>query len=759
MDENESVRRSSRSNKGVHTKRHEIETVVIDEPRKKVKIDTGKDSGTTTTTTTTARLKTSQPAYVHIEGEVVRCLPCGTTDLNYNEEDDDPNGMMIECDSCHTWQHVKCMFGTQLKKNKLPENYKCDVCDPLNPIYNKLRRKLAYARYLKLRLNNDNKILETEDDDNNDDLKDSGAINDNNDDEYEESSKKKNQLKKSNDKENIGSDDDNLTDEENKHSKKKSIHKKKTIKSPKVEKEEKKSHIYKYDTIHSKITQNLEIKLVELLPKTNNESLLNGKSIGELAKEWANILEREIHLMFPNYELDHTKYTERARSLLTNLKISKLVDRVINGEFKIEQLPKLTVEEMRTPEEKKKADELMQKALEKVVIKNDVSTLPKTRVTHKGVEIVGDADYQFDINDKRNSEVEKIKESMKKEAPSPPLPSPPQREEYNNGWNVDNESENEEKIGSGIDTIKSSGLSDDETFNSILNDGKKSESNSTLAAAKIKEKEKEKEKQKKERAKRHQQKKKEIEMLKLAKHDLWEGNIGTPELSFKCKIDFITSTFRSKLSDKEIKNAKKMINDCATRNNGFVNKGRLKSRVADEYLDKITSSRDLYLFDVLPFDDNEETNSRFMKMWSYYHSASRYAVMKNSVSYIKDVYLMVLSREQIMEGKDGALTLNNFQNDVLADHLDENTREMKLYLVFVAQKNMDKISLQPAAPAKTVPTVEVNNSNSNSNDNNNNKENEDDDDYNPALSVTLSKLSGEPQQSADSVLENIMKNL
>lgn len=55
----------------------------------------------------------------------VRCTPCGTNKENYNEETDE-GGTMIECDSCHTWQHARCM-GYRTKRS-IPKQYVCNLC-------------------------------------------------------------------------------------------------------------------------------------------------------------------------------------------------------------------------------------------------------------------------------------------------------------------------------------------------------------------------------------------------------------------------------------------------------------------------------------------------------------------------------------------------------------------------------------------------------------------------------------------------------
>lgn len=804
-----SVRRSSRTTKGVHSQRLDLE--YAQEPRTSESASNKRvmtESGTVAKKAKTLKSGSRQPAWVKIEGESVRCLPCGTTDLNYNEDEEDPHGMMIECDRCNTWQHVKCMFGTKMKEKDIPDDYKCDVCDPLNPQFAKLRRKLSYARYLRLRLHPDEEVGDESLDTIDEIEQDAGAINDDkNDQEYNEGKSLK---KAASNGASLNSDDELSGDNEKENlgkSRKRPMKKNIKISSPNFENDSKKSTTSPaYDAIRTRIVKNLELKLVELLPKTNNENILRGKTIGELAREWATILEKGIHESFPNYKADHTKYTDKARSLLTNLKISRLVDRVISGEFTIEQLPKLTTEEMRTPEEKKKAEEVRQQALNQVVIKNDISTLPKTRLTHRGEEIIGDTDYQFDINDRRNVEVEKIKERMKKEElekqgldqennfENPDkfdqIRSPPQ---FMMGTNSDDDEEvsnmqqsshiseafdDENFSVGGISDNKNENIAphdllDDDDFDNILNDnlGKGLKDKSTNDEKKQGESRKKKDdKQRTEKNVKIVEPEETDSSNQRSAKDMWQGTLGSPELSFSCKIDFVSSTCKPTKRN-IIESAYRIVNENAVATNGYINKGRLNAQVADDYLDKITTSRDLYLFEVLPSEKDDQNGALFMKMWSYYHSSAKYAVLKNTVSYIKDAYLLALSREMMIDGEESAIILNKFPSDEIMEHLEESQSESKLYIVFVVQRDMDKVKPIRIPPKKAeVSSGMLDQTKRSENENEERRKvitaeekigGGGDEDYDPALSVTLSKLtaSSSSQSAPDQALASLMKNL
>ena len=132
-----STRRSSRANKGQHSKR-EIDFYVDEEDlpserkrllsnssqdNKRPHLDQDEDDGDYK-----ENGEEKKDDDIEEEGEV-RCTPCGTTSENY-DEDSDQGGTMIECESCKTWQHAKCM-GYRTSKT-IPKHYRCNVCSGLN---------------------------------------------------------------------------------------------------------------------------------------------------------------------------------------------------------------------------------------------------------------------------------------------------------------------------------------------------------------------------------------------------------------------------------------------------------------------------------------------------------------------------------------------------------------------------------------------------------------------------------------------------
>lgn len=152
------VRRSSRANKGQH---HMVDMVRFTEAplRKRARPDGDSDEDARVESDASSQFSDSgddtgavldpeDAEYGDEEDNGVRCLVCGTTDANYNEATDEEP--MACCDGCHTWQHLKCMFG-HLDPDRAPAHYLCNVCDPGNKQYLALQYAIDPAPYVAQR--------------------------------------------------------------------------------------------------------------------------------------------------------------------------------------------------------------------------------------------------------------------------------------------------------------------------------------------------------------------------------------------------------------------------------------------------------------------------------------------------------------------------------------------------------------------------------------------------------------------------------
>lgn len=757
-----SVRRSARANKGVHSGHADV-----------VSWSNNYNDNNDDNQNLNRQL---QPFYVPIPNESVRCLVCNTTDDNY-DEDNDPNGAMVECDKCQTWQHVKCMFGKDAEEDDVPDDYLCDVCLPEK--YQHLKKKISYRKYLKDR----GITIADEYNDNDNDEEDYNDKNVDRDD-YEDVVKehmvngKVEPLKRK------------LVTRQQPQQQLKKVKTSSPTSSSSSSGSRSKSKSKSNNnniTLRPKIVNNFKIKLQELIPKDVDNEILNGNSIDELSLKWAKILEDGLFNKYPN------NYIERSRMLLLNLKISKLVERVINGEFKIEELPNLSKDDMLTKEMKEQADLVKRDAINKVVIKQDVQ--PIIKHTHKGEEIIGDSEFQFDINDKREKEVENMKEEVNND----------ERDDIQttNDYSVEDYDKDDNKINYNNENYESDDNDDndndkendirelsDEEFENIINIKPIENVKPLIEEKKIK------------KVKKsvtindkpiifHYTPEEEEEIKELpSTNDIWKGIIKTNDQQYECSLDFISSTCKN---DKHIviDRSLRIINEFSNNSKGeFMTIGRLNRDVAEKYLDKITISRDLYLYEVKFNKEDLINGNKFLEMWKYYYNNFKFGVIKNHLKFVKDCYLLSLSREKMIDADEFSIILNKFNRDEIFQNLDleideyDNGNEinkfndLKMYLVFVVQRDMDDV----VSSNKRLTTKKREDKNKSykekvvessttisSTGNNSIPLPAPNDDYDPALSITLSKLTNssnqqedsnnDNKQSPDMLLEGLLKNI
>lgn len=555
--------------------------------------------------------KMLQPEYTPIPNETVRCLVCGTTDAEYNEDEDERE--MIECDNCKTWQHVECMYGLNYK-GEVPDQYLCDVCDPNSWVG--LKKKLSYRMYLERHegeIESGGKHEEQygdEDDEVDVDDEVDAQI------EADEFREKKRQ------KVNTTPTSRKSTSQKGKTK----IQKTETKPEKSVEKKQEAKLDSKSAALRSSIKQSFENKLKSLLPVEKND----------IAAEWASILELGVHE-------NKDDYKDCARRLLINLSTSKLVDRVLAGEFLIEQLPKLSSDEMRTKEQREKDEEVKRKALDQVVLKQEEEGLVKTRVTHRGVEIVGEEEFRFNVEDKRAEEVEKLR-NKRDDADF--------YGDYEDRVELDNED--------GYTGSDDNGalLDDDDDFDNILKDKKnvstvddtgRSEAGSEAEYASTNA-----------TSAKTNEPASQAQMKNLT--------INTLERDFSCQVEFVSSTSPVHKRNKQI------LQDMGSE---MMSKGRISTTVVDSYLDKVTISRDIYIYQV---------SGDIAMIWTGYYSISRYGVLNTTQEYVKDCYLVCLSKERVIDGDEGLTLFNKFDKGDILTHL-ENTQDDKLvYIVYVVRK-------------------------------------------------------------------------
>ncbi|KAF5102450.1 hypothetical protein D0Z00_000377 [Geotrichum galactomycetum] len=120
------LRRSSRANRGKHN-RFEIENQLAP-----TRISSSSSSSNN------KRKRAHQPSLiVNADSAVDESIRCICNKVYENDEQ-----MMVQCEKCDKWQHVRCLFGKE-DDSLLPEIYFCHICDP--DLYGELISSAAAA--------------------------------------------------------------------------------------------------------------------------------------------------------------------------------------------------------------------------------------------------------------------------------------------------------------------------------------------------------------------------------------------------------------------------------------------------------------------------------------------------------------------------------------------------------------------------------------------------------------------------------------
>lgn len=703
------VRRSTRSNRGVNMK-HDVVVDPVKENKRKNESNGAKTSG--------KRVKTDQLKHDPklTEEEEVRCLPCGLWSGNYNEEEEtDPKfDNWIECSRCKLWQHTFCMFGNP--NAKVPKDYKCDICDSNNTMYDHLKRKMSYDRWVKLRfpdgaygnvqdpLEEDLDAFEGQQDDD----EDKDIVKDNADADVDANVEEDEDLNLSDledeeeDEEGIMEEDKDIEEDDDdevivrpKAIRKAEVFKENRPKRTVVTKKKaspgtKKQKISNsLQTKRNSIIKGFSIVIKKLIPDDDIE-LLKGKTIDALTNEWSSELESVIFELFSNSD---TQYTNKCRSLLQNIKGSNLIERVISGEFEIPQLPKLTTEEMKTKEEKERDQRIREKELNKSVIKTSINTVPQVKITHKGEEVLENADYQFDdptssyVNDKRIEELEKLKDELEekkrgeehKRRESAIIEDQSLRnvfhahaagfDEYEDNRRDDEEPEQKineelkEEEGNEDEDNADRFADDDDEFDNIINGTRKNDEEKPQTEPEV-----------------EPESEYELPQEGATTHvefqDVWNGTVELGFGPFNSTVRFISSSD----SKGDVSKASKIFSDLAKMKGKISLDGRLNDKVADQYLDKIGQTRFFYLYEIQSSD-----SSLFLKSWKFYKEKRKYGVIGQKPDYVKDIYLIANDKDGLIDNRPeffGKLDFEMVNESIISGNGE------KMYLIFVVSKSV-----------------------------------------------------------------------
>ncbi|KAG7900285.1 hypothetical protein KL935_003028 [Ogataea polymorpha] len=650
------IRRSSRKTKGVNSRLEDLDKIGEPTPRPKKRTASSKANG--------QKKKQLKRAVKVPEKEEVRCLPCGSHDLNYNE-DEDERGVMIQCDKCETWQHAKCLLGTD-REDSIPDNYVCNLCDPGNNKYQNLELALSPDDYYKERFPD---RIDEIDDQEEEDFEDAGAVYGESDEEYEGNGEKEEE-DGDEDEEEEGDEADDLDEpaelEEPEENVKKPVRRPQKVVRKKVDRNK---------TRQSVVSQFAK-KLKAHIPE--DHKLLEQMDVNSAAEDIASGLENALFEAFPppNKRSDSMspEYLSKSRTLLFNLDKSNLSDKVLSGQYTYEQIVHLTPEEMMRDDYKEFADAVRKQSINQSVITN---TLEKVKIkrTHKGEEII-EEDYQFDdidsrtADESRRNEIEKLQEEKRlqdEEKEASASPPPTANLNANIMTTIANDFDDEEHEQRPEETFDN-----DDDFDKILNGTKDVVPTPPESQAVVNDDED------------------DYDPARNFDVDetLWNGILSfAPVTDVQATIRYHAASTYDSTEDKVAK-ARKIVSDFVARNNRLDIEGRLDAQKAVGYLWEIINTRDLYLVELVPFAsphlsefENQQTQTQFRKLWEYFNSRNKYGVIAYKPAYIKDSYLVALDTTRTQQ-EGLPKYFSHFNMTSL-----HGARE-RLFAVFVARKDL-----------------------------------------------------------------------
>lgn len=436
-----------------------------------------------------------------------------------------------------------------------------------------------------------------------------------------------------------------------------------------------------------------------------------------VASKWSLELEEAIHNEFPKAK---DRYTNECRRVLFLLRKPNVSQQILDHKITFEQLVKMKPEELDSTL-KTYADKVRQDAIRRTVIVVEDNE-QRVRRTHKGEEIVesissnqhndeGDSGIISRSVDHRIFKDDSLhKSDIKVEGNN--------RQSYHNfdnedEDNIDNSIQNEEEEeaesaetirltstkngksssseSSDIDNVPEIDIEDDDDLNFIITGKRKSD-----------------EKQKKTLKPQNTP---NLPLIILGRN-LWTGHIVFPEFSsFEARGDFYScSNYVEPTSVNGVRTHNKFISvakELLTKNDHNI-EGRLDRKVADDYLNKVITTRDLYLIQLTCVKDQ----LGFDRLNNYLLNKNKVGVLSGKPSFVKDAYIISI----------------DFNDPLLPDYLAEFKSDIMvgLFAVFVVKK--DYTPAPPGILKKTTSTASSG----------------------PDLQAILNQLGSKPMSSLDS---------
>ncbi|RDW27655.1 transcription factor BYE1 [Yarrowia lipolytica] len=573
-------RRSTRATRGRHSKYEEA----VEEPGK-VKSDK-KDPKTSDKNPKTTKLKTPTKAKTTTRSKARKKSKNdeeGVVRCPCGATEDDPSDgkIMIECEDCLEWQHSQCVLQTN-DLEQVPDHYVCNECT---------EKKTQEKETTEAQEESEDKGKGEEEKDSND-----------KDEKYDSTYVPNNE----------------------------------TAEKEPVARVSKSTHkrVGHIDDITEKVRKSAAsaLKGIFVSVPTSKYSPGAGVSPEQFCETLALTIEQELYDAYGTVEPEiGSNYRDKFRTLSFNLRDSKnetLRIRVMTGQVTPQTLVAMSSEEMMNPELQKLAEEVRAEAIRDTVLVVDEA--PRLRRTHKGEEIVGEYEEYIDNVDQAlkmekqrdgdgkeaaesrnqieravrdiegaNGEADSKTSNSPKESSNSPIVPKWKRDidlaqgESDHEHDHDHNSDHEDKV-NGIlgDVSREAREAETDDWTTI------SEAPFVWTGT--------------------------VPMAGLDKTSCAAFSLGSSSVHFNPNVSWGSVFYASKPLTIE---------------------GRLDKSKADPYLSKVlgAGTRDVAAFCLLPSDSSESDREAYYKLYEYFHSRSKYGVIHNRSTLVKDAYLIPLA--------------------------------------------------------------------------------------------------------------------
>lgn len=344
------------------------------------------------------------------------------------------------------------------------------------------------------------------------------------------------------------------------------------------------------------------------------------------AQKWANEMEQAIHAWSGTTD---KKYIDKSRSVMALVKKLLVFQRLVSGELSAKDLVVLPPEEIDS-ELKDYAEKVRQELIRRSVLTVEDELSQRIRRTHKGEEIVENNTNEEEVNlniAARNIDHRVFRETTPvRESVISGLLSGPNLYQIGDDDDDEVKEEKEGKEESETNGGDEKGNDSDDELDFIL--GSKSPQNAAADAV----------------AKSPPKPAAQPKLPPTMSNRFWSGELVFPDfVLFSAQAEFVGCTNYEKPKDvttasfhnRAIRVCKELLEKPR-----YSIEGRLDRNRADPYVDKITSSRDLY---VVKIESPETAN--YDKLLDYLYSRSKVGVLSGRAACVKDAYLYALDND------------------------------------------------------------------------------------------------------------------